>query len=373
MRGFAEAPSNSKNVAAPANNGMESLVGEAWGATARTRLRSPLKSLAVLLLAFNGSVGDRWHIPVLKGPTATFSRRPTKERRRGHLDVPNLSRPSKNTVARQSMIAQMKLDDHEGSGPGWVQKFMELSNFASTPLGPVSPCEDAAVEVSDSDKINYVLEARMLLSEGELLKAATYYRLAIRRASTGTTDRRHALLLELADLYDAIGYVNEQISILEQILSENPESAILAEAKERLANVLVDGLGKKRLASVLYREAVETKPSATAMLRQGCVAASEGNYADATQCYVRALQLDNNFADTILYLQVCAALVNQSVSEYTRSFADNETAAASMRQLPSFMRTSWDYIRSSLNLTGFFSSAAVCVHARHASSRDGCR
>lgn len=195
----------------------------------------------------------------------------------------------------------------------------------------------------------YESEAWRLAGEGKLLQAAACYKRAADLASE--TILAVPLLFQLADLYDAMGYVDRQISILEQIISEHPQNLkALALAKERLANVLVDGLGNRQDAMRLYRSAEELSPSASALLRQGCLAASAEDFDEAARCHVQALQLDGRIAESVLYLQVGAAVFGRSVGEHVNMYADQQAAVAATRKLPDFIQTSWDYVCSSTSL-----------------------
>lgn len=230
---------------------------------------------------------------------------------------------------------------------GSMDKLVLLLAYASSTCGE---------QAQFADRFQfYRLEAMELASQGKLLQAAGALRYAADLATKGSATRqqREQALFQLADIQDAMGYVPEQISTLKLIVEENADNLQAASlAKERLANALVDGFGQTDEALRLYRDVADSSATATALLSHGIVAASQGEFDESARCHVRALKLENRIADLVLYLQVGASVFERNIQEHVKVYTDDsDVVTSSVRQLPEFMQSSWDYIRSSSGLS----------------------
>lgn len=162
--------------------------------------------------------------------------------------------------------------------------------------------------------------------------------LCFRRAIELEPNNRDAKY-QLGDVLTTMGYIDEAVSILRDLVSEEEATsqARPSQAKIAFANVLIDGCGQRFEALEIYRQCCAHGPSPMALLA-GVAADSMGDHATAEEFYKSGLKskiLEEADPDTALHLMMSRLRVG-----------DKESVAKLRCRLPEHTLSSADYILS---------------------------
>lgn len=185
----------------------------------------------------------------------------------------------------------------------------------------------AAIEKDSADGAAHSNLGMLAKSRRDLSGAAASLRRAIELGQDDDDDASE----ELGSVLVEMGCVDEAERVLRGIVSREPRRDRPSRAELALANLLLDGRGRRSCAYEVYREACGRDRGSHMAVLAGVAADSMGEHATAMKFYRDSAEHHEADIDTILHLMVghlregdesAAAMVRPRLPEHHKSSAD---------------------------------------------------